>query len=156
MAKCLKPLRAGLGTRLALLSAVQHPIRTLSRSAVVGLVATGLDFFVLIALVSGFNVAPRLASIPALTLGIAAQFVGNKWLAFRDPSRDWLRQAGCFLAIEAFGFACNALCFDRLLLLTHLPYVVCRVLSTSIVYFGVCLPLWSRLFGSASRNQLDG
>jgi len=135
---------------------VDHPIRTLSRSAVVGLVATGLDFLVLIALVSGLGLPPRIASFPALSLGIAAQFVGNKWLAFRDPSPDWVRQAGCFLAIEALGFVCNAVCFDRLLVLTHLPYVVCRALSTSIVYFGVCLPLWSRLFGSANRNELDG
>jgi len=134
---------------------VDHPLRTLSRSAIVGLVATGLDFFVLIVLVSGFGLPARVASFPALTLGIAAQFVGNKWVAFRDPSRDWLRQAGCFLAIEALGFACNAFCFDRLLVLSHLPYVVCRALSTSIVYFGVCLPLWSRLFANPSRSELD-
>ena len=135
---------------------MDHPLRTLSRSAVVGLVATGLDFLVLIALVSGLGLEPRIASFPALSLGIAAQFVGNKWLAFRDRSPDWVRQAGCFLAIEAIGFVCNAVCFDRLLVLTHLPYVVCRALSTSIVYFGVCLPLWSRLFGSPSRDELDG
>lgn len=135
---------------------MDHPVRTLSRSAVVGLAATGLDFLVLIALVSGLGWPPRIASFPALSLGIAAQFVGNKWLAFRDPSPDWLRQAGWFLAIEAIGFVCNVVCFDRLLVLTHLPYVVCRALSTSVVYFGVCLPLWSRLFGSASRNRLEG
>lgn len=138
---------------LALQPFVAHPIHTLGRSAVVGLVATGIDFLVLIALVSGLGLPPRIASLPALTLGIAAQFIGNKWLAFRDPSRAWLRQAACFLGIEALGFACNAVCFDRLLLLTHLPYVVCRVLSTSIVYFGVCLPLWSRLFSSAKRSD---
>lgn len=134
---------------------MDHPIRTLSRSAVVGLVATGLDFLVLITLVSGFGVPPRSASLPALSLGIAAQFIGNKWLAFRDPARAWLRQAACFLGIEALGLACNALCFDRLLVVSHLPYVVCRVLSTSIVYFGVCLPLWSRLFSSAKRSNLE-
>lgn len=130
-----------------------HSIRTLSRSAVVGLVATGLDFLVLITLVSGLGMAPRSASLPALSLGIAAQFIGNKWLAFRDPSRAWLRQAALFLGIEALGFACNAVCFDRLLVLSHLPYVVCRVLSTAIVYFGVCLPLWSCLFSSANRSS---
>ena len=132
-----------------------HSLRTLSRSAVVGLVATGLDFLALILLVSGLGLAPRIASLPALCLGIIAQFVGNKWLAFRDPSRDWLRQAACFLAVEVLGFVCNAVCFDRLLVFTHLPYVVCRVLSTSIVYFGVCLPLWSRVFSSASSNRSE-
>lgn len=134
---------------------MHHPLRTLSRSAVVGLVATGLDFLVLIALVSGLGMPPRVASLPALSLGIAAQFVGNKWIAFRDPSRDWLRQAALFLGIEALGFVCNAVCFDRLLVLTQMPYVVCRALSTSIVYFGVCLPLWSRLFTNPNRNDVD-
>jgi putative flippase GtrA len=133
---------------------VAHPIGTLSRSAAVGFVATGFDFIVLIALVSGLGLPPRIASLPALSLGIVMQFVGNKWIAFRDPSRDWLRQAACFLAIELLGFVCNAVCFDRLLVLTPLPYVVCRALSTSVVYFGVCLPLWSRLFASASGDTL--
>jgi putative flippase GtrA len=132
---------------------VPHPISTLSRSAAVGLVATGLDFLVLIALASVFGVPPRIASLPALSLGILAQFIGNKWIAFRDSSGNWGRQAVCFLAIEALGFACNALCFDRLLVLTHLPYVVCRALSTSLVYFCVCLPLWSRLFSATPQNQ---
>jgi putative flippase GtrA len=143
-----------LGTRLALQAFVNHPLRTLSRSAVVGLVATTLDFIVLVTLVSGLGLPPRIASLPALSLGIAAQFIGNKWFAFRDPSRDLFRQAAGFLGIEALGFACNAICFDRLLVLTHFPYVVCRVLSTSIVYFGVCLPLWSRLFSNANRSDL--
>ena len=131
---------------------VNHPIRTLTRSASVGLVATGLDFLALVILVGGFGLPPRIASLPALSLGVVAQFVGNKWIAFRDPSRDWFRQAACFLAIELLGLACNAVCFDRLLVFSHLPYVVCRVLSTSIVYFGVCLPLWSRLFSGASSK----
>ena len=134
---------------------MNSPFRTLTRSAVVGIVATGVDFLALISLVSGLGLPARVASLPALSLGIAVQFVGNKWLAFRDPSRDWLRQATTFLAIEALGFVCNAFCFDRLLAITHLPYVVCRALSTSLVYFGICLPLWSRLFASPGRSKLD-
>jgi len=120
----------------------------------VGVVATALDFFVLVLLVSGLGVPPRSASLPALALGVAAQFVGNKWLAFRDRSPHWLRQASCFLLIEVLGFTCNAFCFDRLLVLSHLPYAVCRVLSTAAVYFGVCLPLWSRLFADSAERKL--
>lgn len=123
-------------------------LRTLSRSAVVGAGATALDFLCLVSLVSGLGVSARAASIPALSVGIVAQFVGNKVFAFRDKSPDWVRQAAWFLAIEALGFACNAVLFDRLLVLSHLPYVVCRMLSTSTVYFCVCLPLWSRLFST--------
>lgn len=127
--------------------------RVLSRSAAVGVVATALDFLTLVVLVSGFGVPARIASLPALSLGIVAQFIGNKRFAFRDRSRAWLRQAALFLAIEALGFACNAVCFDRLLVGTRLPYVLCRVLSTSIVYFCVCLPLWSRLFSSRTAES---
>lgn len=124
------------------------PLVTLSRSAAVGVLATALDFLTLIVLVSALHVPARVASFPALGLGVVAQFMGNKRFAFRDESPDWLRQGACFLAIEALGFACNALFFDRLLVATHWPYVICRVLSTSLVYFCVCLPLWSRLFAS--------
>lgn len=129
-----------------------NSLRTLSRSAVVGAAATGVDFLCLAVLVSALGVPARAASIPALSLGIVAQFIGNKFFAFRDRSPDWGRQAACFLAIEALGFACNALCFDRLLVLTHLPYAICRMLSTSVVYFCICLPLWSRLFSSVKRD----
>ncbi len=122
--------------------------RTISRSAGVGVLATALDFVTLIFLVSVLHVPARVASFPALGLGVIAQFIGNKRFAFRDESPDWLRQGACFLAIEALGFACNAFCFDRLLIVTHLPYVICRALSTSLVYFCVCLTLWSRLFAS--------
>ena len=129
---------------------VANALGTFTRSAAVGAVATGLDFLTLVALVSGLGVSARIASFPALGMGIIVQFVGNKRFAFRDRSPDWLRQALCFLLIEALGLACNAFCFDRLLVLAHLPYVVCRALSTSVVYFCVCLPLWSRLFAQGA------
>jgi putative flippase GtrA len=123
-----------------------------SRSALVGLAATVLDFGVLSLLVTGLGVPARLASLPALALGICVQFVGNKWLAFRDPSPEWLRQAGLFLAVEGLGLLANLVVFDRLLVWTPLPYLVCRVVSTSLVYFALCLPLWARIFaGEAGR-----
>lgn len=101
-------------------------------------------------LVTGFGVPARLASLPALALGIGVQFVGNKWLAFRDPSPEWIRQAGLFLAVEGAGFLANVIVFDRLLAWTPLPYLLCRMLSTSLVYFALCLPLWARIFAAES------
>ena len=125
------------------------PVSTpFSRSAAVGLAATVLDFGVLSLLVTGLGVPARLASLPALALGISVQFIGNKWLAFRDPSPAWLRQAGLFLAVEGLGLLANLVAFDRLLAWTPLPYLACRVISTSLVYFALCLPLWARIFAS--------
>ena len=45
-----------------------------ARSAMVGLVATALDFGILSLLVSGFGVSARLASLPALAVGIVGGF----------------------------------------------------------------------------------
>jgi putative flippase GtrA len=119
---------------------------TIARSASVGLVATLLDFALLSLLVSGFSVPVRIASVPALSAGIGAQFIGNQRFAFPDASRAGLRQLGLFLFVEALGFVSNLLLFDRLVTWTPLPYLVCRVLSSAIIYFAVCFPLWARVF----------
>jgi putative flippase GtrA len=123
-------------------------LASLARSSAVGVLATALDFGVLAMLVSGLGVPARLASVPALLIGIAAQFLGNKLIAFRDPSAAWLRQASLFLGVELLGLLSNLALFDRLVAWTPWPYLVCRALSTSLVYFGLCLPLWARIFAS--------
>lgn len=116
------------------------------RSFGVGALATVTDLVTLAVLVSGLGVAPRLASFPALTLGIVVQFFGNKLVAFEDRSERWARQGAEFLAVEALGFVLNLVLFDRVMALTRLPYLVVRLMTTSFVYFAVCLPLWSRIF----------
>lgn len=116
------------------------------RSAGVGAVATAVDLGALALLVSVIGLSPRAASVPALSLGIAVQFFGNKLFAFADGSPHWLRQGAQFLAVEALGFTLNLLLFDLAVAHTPLPYLAARVLSTSVVYFAVCLPLWSRIF----------
>ena len=63
------------------------------RSAGVGAVATGVDLLALALLVSAFGLAPRAASLPALALGIAVQFVGNKLFAFGDRSARWVERS---------------------------------------------------------------
>lgn len=111
-----------------------------------GLLATVTDLGVLALLVSGLGVSPRVASVPALVLGISVQFAGNKWFAFGDRSRDWLRQGAQFLGVEAAGFVANIVLFDLAITLTRLPYLPLRLLTTNLVYFCFCLPLWSRIF----------
>jgi putative flippase GtrA len=124
------------------------PARALAylRSAGVGAIATLVDLGALAVLVSLLGVSPRVASAPALALGIGTQFVGNKLFAFGDRSPRWLRQGAQFLAVEALGLILNLLLFDLAVTHTALPYLAARMLSTSVVYFAVCLPLWSRIF----------
>ena len=127
------------------------------RSAAVGLLATATDLVALAVLVDGFGLSPRLANLPALALGIAVQFAGNKWFAFADRSPDWARQGALFLGVETLGITANLVLFDLAVTRTPLPYLAARILATSIVYFGICLPLWSRIFRMpAERQQMTG
>jgi putative flippase GtrA len=116
------------------------------RSAAVGLLATATDLVVLAVLVSGLGVSPRIASVPALVLGISVQFIGNKWFAFGDRSRDWMRQGAQFIGVESLGFVANLVQFDLAVTLTKLPYLPLRLITTNVVYFCLCLPLWSLIF----------
>jgi putative flippase GtrA len=116
------------------------------RSSGVGTIATLVDLLILGALVSGAGVPARVASAPALAAGVGVQFLGNKLFAFRDRSPDWGRQFAQFILVEALGFVCNLLVFDLASSHLPLPYLLVRLLTTSAVYFGVCLPLWSRIF----------
>ncbi len=119
----------------------------------VGAVATGTDLAVLTLLASGMHLGPRAASFPALATGIVVQFVGNKLFAFEDHSKRWAGQAALFLAVEAIGLAANLVLFDVAVRALAIPYLFVRLLTTNAVYFGICLPLWSRIF---SRTKKEG
>jgi putative flippase GtrA len=119
----------------------------------VGAVATLTDLAVLTLLASGFGLGPRVSSFPALAAGICVQFFGNKIFAFEDRSKRWGEQAALFLAVEALGFVANLGLFDLGLRFLPLPYLLTRLVTTNLVYFGICLPLWSRIFKpSAARS----
>jgi len=122
----------------------------------VGSIATIMDLGVLTFLVSGLGLSARIASAPALALGIAAQFVGNKLFAFGDRSRAWVRQGLQFLAVEALGFVANLGIFDLCMTHTRLPYLGVRLCTTNLVYFGICLPLWSCIFRPAPGTSAEG
>ena len=128
-------------------------LATVARSAIIGILATLTDLTALALLVSGFGMSPRLASMPALALGIAVQFVGNKWFAFGDRSPAWLRQGAQFLGVETLGFVANLLLFDLALRFTQLPYLPLRLLTTNLVYFAICLPLWSLIFKNRTEES---
>ena len=138
----------------------QRPFRArlfvILRSMAVGLIATAVDLAVLALAVSVMGWSPRVASPPALALGIAAQFIGNKWFAFGDRSRAWVRQGALFLAVEAVAFGANLALYDLVMAHSDLPYLPVRLATTSVVYFGLCLPLWSLIFkrrGGANPEQ---
>lgn len=129
------------------------PSPRIRRSALVGLLATACDLGALMVGVEVLHLAPRAATPIALALGVTIQFVGNKLVAFQDRSPAWLRQAMLFLSVEAAGYAANVLIFGALSTLTNLPYLPLRLAIGSAVYFGICLPLWSRIFRDEGKEK---
>jgi len=127
-------------------AAIACAARLVARSMGVGAVATAVDLTTLWLLVSVKGLSPRLASAPALGLGIGTQFVGNKLVAFRDRSPAWVRQGMQFLAVELCGLAANLWLYDLAVAHIRAPYLLLRLGTTNLVYFGLCLPLWSRIF----------
>jgi putative flippase GtrA len=118
----------------------------LIRSAVVGIGATLVDLATLALLVEVVGVRPEIANVPALVLGLAAQFLGNKFFAFRDKSTEHVKQGAAFALVETGALLLNALIFHLLVTRTSLPYPLARVAGQSLVYFGFSYPLWGRIF----------
>ena len=127
-------------------SRVIERVATLARGAGVGAIATVADLTTLAVLVHSFGVTARAASAPALVLGVVIQFVGSKLVTFRNRDRAWGSQALRFAAVEAVGFAANLALFDLAVRHVAVAPVALRLVTTNLVYFGVCLPLWSRIF----------
>lgn len=134
-------------------SATPARAAVIARSVAVGAVATALDLSVLALFVHGAALDPRIASPVALTAGVAAQFVGNKLVAFRDRSPRWLQQGIAFGVVEAVAFALNLAAFHAISSFTSLPVLAARLATTSSVYLAFCLPAWSRIFAAAPATR---
>ena len=116
------------------------------RGASVGLVATLVDLALLALLYDVAHLPLRVASPAALLAGVACQFVGSRAVTFRARRARWLASAPGFAAVELLSFALNVALTELAARALHLPPTVVRVPVTSLVYFGVSLPLWSRVF----------
>ena len=119
---------------------------TLLRSVGVGGVGTVTDLAVLTLIATGLGLGPRIASPIALAAGLTVQFFGQKLFAFKDKRPAWGSQAALFLLVEAVAFMLNLAIFDLVVRFVPAPYLLLRVAVQFVIYAGVCLPLWSRIF----------
>lgn len=126
----------------------------LARGAGVGALATAADLLALVVLVH-VGLTPVEASVPALAVGVAVQFVGSKFFTFESRARgaNAALEGALFLAVEAAAFALNALLFAWAVGQTFVPFAVVRLAVTSLVYFAFSLPLWSFTFRIASARR---
>ena len=131
-------------------------IETLLKSGFVGVVATVVDLLLLWLLVDGVGLGPRWANVPALTGGLLVQFFGNKFYAFEDRSRNYVRQTSFFMLVEAGAFALNALTFHVLVTFTAISYLAVRLIGSAAVYFCFSYPLWHWVFQPAPQRGERG
>jgi putative flippase GtrA len=123
------------------------------RAGVAGIVATAVDVGTLAVLVSGFHVSAHVANVPALVAGGVANFVGNRYFAFRSRGRI-ARQALGYTVVELVALALNGWLFEvALRLFPHATnaYWALRLATSHIVFLLWSYPLWCVVFRSSSR-----
>ena len=130
--------------------------RQFSRSMFSGLVATLADLAVLTLLVERVGLSTAQANLPALMVGAALQFVGNKWFVFRSGNAPIVRQGILFSLAELATFSLNALLYHLFVSVLPLPYQLTRVVLGAVVYVGFSYPIWRLIFVPKKPTPRDG
>jgi putative flippase GtrA len=120
----------------------------LARSLLAGGAATLVDLAALTAMVSLCGIAPRFASVPALVLAGAVNFLGNRHFAFRASSASAARQAKLFVLVHLVTLGLNAVVYDLALraLAAHVPYWALRLVVSNVIYLAWSFPMFKRVF----------
>jgi putative flippase GtrA len=121
----------------------------LLRSGGAGALAAGTDLATLGALSELAGVSPRVASIPALTLGTVVMFFAQKYLAFQSRAKASGRELVLFALVQAGGYGLTLFGYDAALrfvpwLAGH--YVIARIIVTNVVWLAYSFPLWHWVF----------
>ena len=129
-----------------------------SASAAVGVVATAVDWLVLVLAVAA-GVPQRWAIVPAFVAGVAVQFLGNRRFAFGAHDvgpAEFRRQTARFLVVEAGTLVLTAVVYNLLREQLAIDYRASRLLAASLVYFGFSLPLWHWVFRRPASASVSG
>lgn len=116
--------------------------------------ATLTDQAVLFVSVVLLGIAPTRASVPALLCAGIVNFLGNRWLAFRDRGGELARQAPRFALVQGVSIALNALLFDLGMrnLAGHVhAYWALRLFVNNAVYLAWSYPMFGLVFPARER-----
>ncbi|QOV88451.1 GtrA family protein [Humisphaera borealis] len=121
----------------------------LTASAIVGIVASIVDYGVLL-LAVWLGMAERWAIIPACVAGIVVQFFGNQRFAFKAHTHGdrgaFGRQVWRFLLVEALTLLLNAVVYNLLREAAGIDYRWARLIAAFGVYMLFSLPMWHWVF----------
>lgn len=102
------------------------------RFLVVGLMATGVQYLVLVVGVEVLGTMPPRASATGFVLGAVVGYLLNRSYTFRS-SVDHLSGASRFATVAAVGLVANILFMVLLTGYLHLHYVLAQILTTGAV-----------------------
>ncbi len=128
-----------------------------STSAVVGIVASIVDWIVLVVAV-WLGMSERWAVVPACVAGVIVQFFGNQRYTFgaHRATSDFGRQVWRFTIVELGTLALNAIVYNLLREWIGIDYRISRLVAAQVVYLGFSLPLWHWVFAkSIPANRPD-
>jgi len=119
---------------------VKRTVTLLSQHQLSSLVATGVDYCIMIACVSLFGLSPVVGTVIGALCGAVTSFtLGRRWVF--DARRGDLRgQALRYAMVSAVSLCCNA-GGEWLLLRVGLQYVLARVVTSIVVGIGWNFPM---------------
>lgn len=117
----------------------------LSKSLIVGAVATGARAAALVVLVQGIGINDQVSNVASLMLGSVIQFFGNRNVAFKSKGSIKL-QTVIFAGGELASLGLNAAGYHLLITKTSMNYIIASQLVTGVVFFGFSYPLWRFIF----------
>lgn len=128
------------------LTSPKAKLSTFSRSALIGISATGADLISLFLMVELLSIQTRWANVPALLIGVAIQFFGNKFYAFENREKAWVQQGLLFSLVEVGALLLNAGLFHFIAVIHGAPYLLARLGVGMLVYLCFSYPLWKLVF----------
>jgi putative flippase GtrA len=121
----------------------------ISKTLVVGGVATAADFALLVGFVQFGGWTPQKANVPSLVLGALIQFLGNRYFVFKHARHNHFgKQMLGFAAAEAAALLVNAGLYYALVTWTNINFALARPLGTFLVFSLFSYPMWALVFKS--------
>jgi putative flippase GtrA len=123
--------------------------KSVLRSGLAGLAATGADLGTLSLLVAVAHWQARAANVPALLVGGVVNFIGNRIYAFHARGGNAAAQVVGYTAVEGVALGLNGLLYDAVLRWvpeTAAYFWLVRLVTTNVVFVLWSYPLWQRVF----------
>ena len=132
-------------------------VRLLGKHQLAALLATAVDFSVMIALVELAGLPPPLATIAAAASGGVTNFtLGRAW-AFRDVHTGSMGgQAARYAVVSAGGALLNAGVLAAMLAVSAIPYVLARLVVSYAVSLAYTYPMHTRVVFRAQSARPEG